>query len=115
MNNLTIRAKDIRSMLKTVEHREPCFICGEHEAISEKHHLITLKECAFWINRVPNLEMKSPTVWLCPNHHRYWHLATKTLELPDCFTDKHVEKYKMLLSRRVAGLEELRKQINQTG
>ena len=55
--------------------REPCYICGKHEKITEWHHLISLSECAnklfknFDIN-----ELETPMYCLCPNCHTYIHL-----------------------------------------
>ena len=57
--------------------RQPCYICGEHEAISQCHHLISVREIEAAIRRSNNWNQPMPLVWLCPNHHAYWHLLER--------------------------------------
>ena len=40
------RSTDIRRQCATHKEREPCFICGEHRAITEAHHVLQLKDVA---------------------------------------------------------------------
>lgn len=69
---MAITAKELRKQSKK-GNRQVCEACGEHESITENHHLLTLKKCALLINTGVFIEIKSPIVWLCPNCHMYLH------------------------------------------
>ena len=55
--------------------RQPCFVCGRHESITELHHVFTLKDCVMVFDIVQSVEV--PMVWLCPNCHTYIHQMYK--------------------------------------
>jgi hypothetical protein len=50
--------------------REPCFVCGKFEAITQAHHVVPLNEQFEHGFEVPDHEHE----WLCPNHHVTLHL-----------------------------------------
>ena len=66
------RSTDIRRQCATHKEREPCFICGEHRAITEAHHVLPLKDVAALLESCGILDEPS-VVWLCPNCHTYVH------------------------------------------
>jgi hypothetical protein len=53
--------------------RQPCYVCSKHPLITEYHHLIPVAQIADYMERTGNYKYPSPMVWLCPNHHEYWH------------------------------------------
>jgi len=58
---------------KKQKYRQPCFICGKYQAITEAHHVLPLKEAAHILNRVGGAIPEPPIVWLCPNCHTNVH------------------------------------------
>lgn len=73
------RPNDVRALLSNPPDlkREPCFMCGEHESITELHHVVPVSVLAEFLNGgwIGADEISSPIVWLCPNCHRYVHEA----------------------------------------
>ncbi len=65
----------IRKASPRPKRKEPCFICGQHQWIAHSHHLVEVGRVAevlrgaFIFDWVPQI----PAVFLCPNHHAYWH------------------------------------------
>lgn len=69
-----LKASDLRNNKKFKESKqEPCFVCGKHRAITQSHHLITLKKCAEIMNQTSVKSINAPLIWLCPNCHSYVH------------------------------------------
>ena len=66
-----MKAKDLRKKQRKNELKQPCYICGRHQTITELHHVFTLKDCANVIETVKSVDV--PLVWLCPNCHTYIH------------------------------------------
>lgn len=64
-------AKRLRNKAKG--EKQPCYICGKHGLIAERHHIIPVAELALYIHRSQLSKVNYLTVWLCPNHHAYWH------------------------------------------
>lgn len=66
--------REIRRTTKAKKKkRQPCAICGKHLFITELHHLISVSELAEMLCRNGSEFYPLVTVWLCPNHHVYWH------------------------------------------
>lgn len=61
------------------DDRKPCFICGDHENITEVHHLVQLSEMADLLNGgiADPKRIVSTITWLCPNCHAYVHAAMR--------------------------------------
>ena len=55
---------------------EPCFVCGLHDKITEKHHVLPVATIADMLNDGIE-DIGTPTIWLCPNCHSYVHMAIK--------------------------------------
>lgn len=54
--------------------RQPCYICGEHLLIAERHHVISVSTMArFYLEHPHDIRHPMLNVWFCPNHHAYWH------------------------------------------
>ncbi len=84
------------------KQKESCFICGEHQLVTESHHLFSVAEYADKIieRELFELEIPNPLVFLCPNHHRYLHLVKKGTALTLLgFSDTEVKKYQELQAR----------------
>jgi hypothetical protein len=74
------KAKRIRAsqeeLRKSTERgqKKPCYVCGQFQVIAQLHHIVSVKQMAeilFENHSLVNLPML--TVWLCPNHHAWWH------------------------------------------
>ena len=59
---------DIRKQCARHTSREPCWICGEHEDITQAHHVMPLSECKRFLEQGHTMD-EPPVVWLCPNCH----------------------------------------------
>lgn len=61
--------------------KEPCFVCGKHEHITHGHHLVPAFHMAEMLEATNKSKLDIDVlriisvryVWLCPNHHAYWH------------------------------------------
>lgn len=72
---LKLLISDIRSRTRKLrKERQSCYVCGNHIAITELHHLISVVDIAKYFLRTEDTTHPMPVVWLCPNHHAYWHL-----------------------------------------
>ena len=84
-----------------------CFVCNKHIDIVEAHHVYPLSMQAKQIQGNLSIDPDNTYVWLCPNHHKYIHLACSK------YSSKNISKYKELPSDEIAGinkiLEEYRK------
>jgi len=88
-----------------VRERKPCFICGDHELITHAHHLYDVAHMAN-ILEIANIspatdDLLVEYVWLCPNHHAYWHKIhekNKSQEViySEKFNDREVAMYSQL-------------------
>lgn len=58
-----------RQLFKPGE-RQPCWVCGKFQSITQAHHVVPLVEQYTRGFAVPDNEH----VWLCPNHHAIAHL-----------------------------------------
>ena len=72
-----MNARELRRRCKATKNidRQPCYVCGQHESITELHHVFSLKDCAMVLDVVQSVEV--PMVWLCPNFHTYIHQMYK--------------------------------------
>lgn len=72
-----MNARDLRRRSKATNgnNRQPCYVCGRHESITELHHVFPLKDCAMVLDVVESVEV--PMVCLCPNCHTYIHQMYK--------------------------------------
>lgn len=70
---------------------EPCFVCGLHNEITEKHHVLPVEKIANMLNDGIT-DIASPTIWLCPNCHSYVHMAVKA-EYSTNNREKLIEKF----------------------
>lgn len=50
--------------------RQPCWVCGKFQSITQAHHVVPLAEQYARGFEIPDNEH----VWLCPNHHAIAHL-----------------------------------------
>ncbi len=57
--------------------KQICYVCEAHRLITELHHVLSLEDCALFLNLMPDAVIDVPLVWLCPNHHRYIHVFVK--------------------------------------
>lgn len=74
-----MKARELRRKYRTTGggKKQPCFVCGHHESITELHHVFPLKDCATFLEAVNSIEV--PLVWLCPNCHTYVHQMYKCI------------------------------------
>lgn len=74
MTELTEIQRIIRAISRQKQgERQACFVCNKHRFITELHHIIPVKEIALYIHETGKRNHPMPMVWLCPNHHAYWH------------------------------------------
>ena len=100
-----LKAKDLRKSHK--QKKQPCFICGKHSSITELHHVLSLEDCAAYLNTKAFNTIEVPTVWLCPNHHAYMHTlyGDGLLVFEDGFNKQEWDLARKLINARVDALE----------
>ncbi len=82
-----MNARDLRRQATGHKERRPCYVCGRHQAITEFHHVFSLRDWAVMFPNVQTIEI--PMAWLCPNCHTYIHQMHKGIfynairELPE--------------------------------
>lgn len=109
---IKIKAKDLRK--KHSERKQNCYICDLHRDITELHHILSLADCAMLRNICINVR-SNKGVWLCPNHHVYFHKVEKDPMRLNDLTETEVEKFLELFDIRVNLMGEAihKKQVNR--
>lgn len=68
-------AKQIRTIKPKDNKRRPCYICNRWESITHCHHIVDVSDIAEICLEygVSPFLLPYHFVWLCPNHHEWWH------------------------------------------
>lgn len=105
-----LKASDLRK--KAIGKKQPCYICSEHELITEQHHVISLNECALLLNRHGKINsFKTPLIWLCPNHHKYIHILFDCPRPSLDVTKKTLLSFTKWQIYRIDEIDEMRREI----
>ena len=98
----TITAEELRKWLPVNhETRQPCFACEKHSSITQCHHVVPLKMCAYLLNNGFTNRIENPLVWLCPNCHAYLH---QLLNANHINIEKELEPEVVLRLRKLVAL-----------
>ena len=111
---MTLHSFDLRRHCATHRQREPCFICGKHEDITEAHHAKSLEEVAHILNHCADWVTieEPPIVWLCPNCHTYIHNLMRGKLVWYAFTEDELRR---AFTIDVTASEYMRKQFRRWG
>lgn len=86
---------DIRKLCSRRSAREPCFICGEHEDITQAHHVMPLSKVKIFLEQGHFIE-EPPIVWLCSNcHTRVHRFYEESIHKTPEFTKRYFEMQEM--------------------
>lgn len=107
-----LMAQIIRKDFGIKDKRKPCAICGRYKSITEKHHLVSVKEIVTqWVDMKIDhselLRLTLPIVWLCPNHHTLFHAMDTMDEVrlteigEDCGVDEFLAVRDFLIIRNM--------------
>lgn len=89
---MKLNSADLRRQCVVHRRREPCFICGGHETITEAHHVMPLKDVAFILDGGCLTMEEPPIEWLCPNCYAYTHAFYRG-KLPwNAFTEEELRR-----------------------
>lgn len=110
--------RDLRNEAsKRRTERRCCWVCWKHEKITEVHHVISVEETADLILSEGYKNYPILTVWLCPNHHAYWHLLERASadEIPELFRElgADIDDFIALKKKRAELLEKYAKENNR--